>query len=92
MEEKTTIVIDVQLDQNNVANQLAAVNREMAALRAENAAMKKSVKEGKAEWEDVSQALATNEARLKQLKATQSALSSQVVQSTHTQLEYGSSL
>lgn len=92
MEEKTTIVIDVQLDQNNVANQLAAVNREMAALRAENAAMKKSVKEGKAEWEDVSQALANNEARLKQLKASQSALSSQVVQSTHTQLEYGDSL
>ena len=92
MEEKTTIVIDVQLDQNDVAAKLAQVNREMAALRAENAAMKKSVKDGAASWEDVSQALATNEARLKQLKAQQSALSSQVVQAKNKTLEYGSSL
>lgn len=92
MEEKTTIVIDVQLDQNEVASKLAQVNREMAALRAENAKMKKDIKDGAATWEDVSQALATNEARLKQLKAQQSALSSQVVQSTQKTVEYGSSL
>lgn len=92
MEERTTVVIDIQLDQDRVADELAAVNREMAALRAENAAMKKEVKDGAKTWEDVSAALAQNEARLKSLKASQSALSSQVVQSTRKSLEYGTSL
>lgn len=92
MEERTTVVIDIQLDQDRVADELAAVNREMAALRAENAAMKKEVKDGTKTWEDVSAALAQNEARLKSLKASQSALSSQVVQSTRKSLEYGTSL
>lgn len=92
MEERTTVVIDIQLNEDRVANELAAVNREMAALRSENARMKKEVKDGTKTWEEVSAALASNESRLKALKASQSALSSQVVQAKRATLEYGSSL
>lgn len=92
MEEKTTVVIDIQLDDQGVADRLAQVNREMAGLKATNQQLRKDVKDGNKTWEEVSTTLAENEARLKTLKAEQSALSGQVAQSTAKNREYGSSL
>lgn len=92
MEEKTTVVIDIQLDDQGVADRLAQVNREMAGLKATNQQLRKDVKDGSKTWEDVSAAIAENEARLKTLKAEQSALSGQVAQSTAKNREYGTSL
>ena len=92
MEERTTVVIDIQLDNEKVANELAAVNREMASLRQENAQLKKDVKDGTKTWEEVSSQLAVNDERLRQLNASQRALSGQVNTATRKNLEYGTSL
>lgn len=92
MEEKTTVVIDIQLDDQGVADKLAQVNREMASLKSTNNQLRKDVKDGNKTWEEVSATLAENEAKLKTLKAEQSALSGQVAQATAKNREYGSSL
>lgn len=92
MEEKTTVVIDIQLDEQGVAEKLAQVNREMAELKSTNQQLRKDVRDGNKTWEEVSATLAENEAKLKTLKAEQSALSGQVAQATAKNREFGSSL
>lgn len=92
MEEQATVVIDIQLQESEVSKRLAEVNGQMAALRKENADLKKSVKDGEKTWKDVSVQLATNEAKLKSLKTEQSALSGQVAKATQTSRKYGDSL
>ena len=92
MEEKTTVVIDIQLDDQGVADRLAQVNREMSGLKATNQQLRKDVRDGNKTWEEVSATLAENEAKLKTLKAEQSALSGQVAQATAKNREYGTSL
>lgn len=92
MEERTTVVIDIKLDEGDVVRRLAAVNNEMDALKQQNAQLRKDVKSGEKSWEDVSKQLADNEARMKSLKAEQSALSGQVAQATAKNRTYGTSL
>ena len=92
MEEQETVVIDIQLQESEVSKRLAEVNGQMAALRKENADLKKSVKDGEKTWKDVSVQLAANEAKLKSLKTEQSALSGQVAKATQTSRKYGDSL
>ena len=92
MEEKETIVIDVQLDAEGVADKLAAVNAEIASVKAENAKMRKEVKEGTKTWKDVSGQLAVNEQRLKALTASQKALTGQYNATMNTVKRYGDSL
>lgn len=92
MEEKETIVIDIQLDAKGVANQLAQVNEQIAAVKAQNAALKKEVKDGTKTWKDVSGQLAVNEQRLKTLTATQKALTNQFNAQVGTNKRLGDSL
>lgn len=92
MEEKETIVIDIQLDAKGVANQLAQVNEQIAAVKAQNAALKKDVKDGTKTWKDVSGQLAVNEQRLKTLTATQKALTNQFNAQVGTNKRLGDSL
>ena len=92
MEEKETIIIDVQLDADGVADKLAAVNAEIASVKAENAKMRKEVKEGTKTWKDVSGQLAVNEQRLKALTASQKALAGQYNATMNTTKRYGDSL
>lgn len=92
MEEKTTVVIDIQLDEQGVAERLAKVNAEMEDLKAQNRQLRKDVREGNKTWKDVSVQLADNEAKMKSLKAEQSALSGQVSQATQKTRAYGTSL
>ena len=92
MEEKETIVIDIQLDAKGVANQLAQVNQQIAAVKAQNAALKKEVKDGTKTWKDVSGQLAVNEQRLKTLTTTQKALTNQFNAQVGTNKRLGDSL
>lgn len=92
MEDNTTVVIDIQLQESEVSKRLAQVNAEMAALRKTNADMKKEVKDGGKTWQEISVQLAANEAKLKSLKAEQSALSGQVAKATTSSRSYGDSL
>lgn len=92
MEEKETIVIDIQLNEKGVANQLAQVNEQIAAVKAQNAALRKEVKDGTKTWKDVSGQLAVNEQRLKTLTATQKALTNQFNAQVGTNKRLGDSL
>lgn len=92
MEERTTVVIDIQLDENKVAERLAAVNSEMEELKTQNKELKKAIKEGDDALGQNSKQLADNEAKLKSLKAEQSALSGQVSTLTKNNRNYGTSI
>ena len=92
MEERTTVVIDIQLDENKVAERLAAVNSEMEELKTQNKELKKAIKEGDDALGHNSKQLADNEAKLKSLKAEQSALSGQVSTLTKNNRNYGTSI
>ncbi|KAK6027564.1 hypothetical protein OSTOST_06411 [Ostertagia ostertagi] len=90
----TSIVMDAaeKLDAKGVANQLAQVNEQIAAVKAQNAALKKEVKDGTKTWKDVSGQLAVNEQRLKTLTATQKALTNQFNAQVGTNKRLGDSL
>ena len=92
MEEKETIVIDVQLSAEGVANQLAEVNEKIAEVKAQNASMRKEVKDGTKTWKEVSGQLAVNEQRLKTLSTTQKVLSNQFNAQVGTNKRLGDSL
>ena len=92
MEERTQIVIDIKLDEADVATRLAEVNKEMADIKQSNADIRKELREGTKTWSEVSEQLAENEAKMKQLKSTQAALSGQVAQATQKTRDYGTSL
>lgn len=92
MEEKETIVIDVQLSAKGVANQLAEVNEKIAEVKAQNASMRKEVKDGTKTWKEVSGQLAVNEQRLKTLSTTQKVLSNQFNAQVGTNKRLGDSL
>ena len=91
-ETSTTIVIDVQLDDEGVAQRLAQVNKGINELTESNKELKKAIKEGNDENGENSKKLAEQQARLKTLKAEQSALSGQVARSTSDNRKYGDSL
>ena len=92
MEDKETIVIDIQLNEKGVANQLAEVNQQIAAVKAQNAQLRKEVREGTKTWKDVSGQLAVNEQRLKTLGASQKALTGQFNAQVGTNKRLGDSL
>lgn len=92
MEEKETIVIDIQLDAKGVADQLAQVNKNIADVKAQNASLRKEVKDGTKTWRDVSEQLAVNEQRLKTLTTTQKVLTSQYNAQVGTNKRLGDSL
>lgn len=92
MEEKETIVIDVQLSAEGVANQLAEVNEKIAEVKAQNAAMRKEVKDGTKTWKEVSGQLAVNDQRLKTLTTTQKVLANQFNAQVGTNKRLGDSL
>lgn len=92
MEERTQIVIDIQVNEEDVAQRLSSVNSEMEQLKASNKELRKEIKAGNDIMGENSKKLAENEAKLKSLQAEQKALSGQVAQSTQTTREYGTSL
>lgn len=94
MEENTstTIVIDVKLDDEGVAQRLAQVNKGINELKDSNRDLRKEIKAGNDENGENSKKLAEQEARLKTLKAEQSALSGQVAKATTANRKYGDSL
>lgn len=92
MEERTTVVIDIQLDEGKVAERLAAVNDEMDNLKETNKELRKEIKAGNDAMGENSKQLAANEAKLKTLGAEQNALKGKVAQLTQNTRNYGTSL
>ena len=92
MEERTQIVIDIKLDEADVAQRLSEVNWEMSNLKQANKELRQEIKKGNDDYSENSKKLAENEARLKSLQAEQKALSGQVAQATQTSRTYGTSL
>ena len=92
MEERTQIVIDIKVDEADVAQRLSEVNWEMSNLKQANKELRQEIKKGNDDYSENSKKLAENEARLKSLQAEQKALSGQVAQATQTSRTYGTSL
>lgn len=92
MEERTQVIIDIQLDEADVAQRLSEVNWEMANIKQSNKELRDEIKKGNDDYSENSKKLAENEARLKSLQAEQKALSGQVAQATQKTREYGTSL
>lgn len=92
MEDKETIVIDVQIDENDAAARLAEVNNAIKTVEDSSRRLKAEIKEGKDEFGLNAKQLAQNEVLLKSLKAEQSALSGQVRASVQSYQKYGTSI
>ena len=92
MEERTQVVIDIQLDEADVAQRLSEVNWEMANIKQSNKELREEIKKGNDDYSENSKKLAENEAKLKSLQAEQKALSGQVAQAAQKTREYGTSL
>ena len=80
MEEQETIVIDVQLNEEDIASRLADINQKMQAVNAETKAMKAAIKDATAGIQENELALQDNSERLEQLKTDQEAVSEQYAQ------------
>ena len=79
MAEKS-IIIDIDVTQ--ATRNLAQVNQAIAALKAENARMKKELKDGTGDWETNSKAIAENEKAIRLLTGDQKTFAAQLQQTT----------
>jgi hypothetical protein len=75
-----SIIIDIDVTQ--ATRNLAQVNQAIAALKAENARMKKELKDGTGDWEANSKAIAENEKAIRLLTGDQKAYTAQLQQTT----------
>ena len=92
MEDKETIVIDVQIDENDAAARLAEVNNAIKTVEDSSRRLKAEIKEGNDEFGLNAKQLAQNEVLLKSLKAEQSALSGQIRAGVQSYQKYGTSI
>ena len=79
MADKSTII---EIDVTQATRNLAQVNQAIAALRAENARMKKEMKDGTGDWEANSKAIAENEKAIRVLTGDQKAYTAQLQNAT----------
>ena len=79
MADKSTII---EIDVTQATRNLAQVNQAIAALRAENARMKKEMKDGTGDWEANSKAIAENEKAIRVLTGDQKAYTAQLQNTT----------
>lgn len=75
-----SIIIDIDVTQ--ATRNLAQVNQAIAALKAENARMKKELKDGTGGWEANSKAIAENEKAIRLLTGDQKTFTAQLQQTT----------
>lgn len=73
MEDNETIVIDVQLNEEDIASRLAEINQKMAAVASESKAMKQAIKEATEGIQESEMSIAENSKKLGELKAQQEA-------------------
>ena len=92
MEDKTTIVIDVQLNDTKVAEELEKNRQAVQYLTDQNKKLREEIKNGRDEDGKYAAQLAKNEQALKQVKAAGSALAGQVKQLNTDTKSYGSSM
>lgn len=77
MEDNETIVIDVQLNEEDIASRLAEINQKMAAVASESKAMKQAIKEATEGIQESEMAIAENALKLNELKEQQDAVAQQ---------------
>lgn len=93
MEENgNEVVIDIKINQDEVAARLGEVNAEIIKLKASNTELKKSIAEGNDEFGKNSRQLAENQAKLYSLNREQQSLTGRIEEATKETRTYGGSL
>lgn len=91
-ENENKVVIDIKINQDEVAARLGEVNAEIMKLKASNNELKKSISEGNDEFGKNSRQLAENQAKLYSLNREQQSLTGRIEEATKETRTYGGSL
>lgn len=86
-----TVIIDVKINTDEAAKQLAGVNSALAALKQQNKELKKEIESGNDAFGENSKQVAENEKVIKLLTAQQKALSGQIQTAVKENDDYGDS-
>ena len=76
---KETVIIDVEINENEVAERLGSISKSISDLKQRNSELKKELKSGQGDWAANSAEIAKNEAQIKLLTSTQKSLENQLV-------------
>lgn len=90
MEEQ--VIIELKIDDNDVAARLAETTREMEGLKAEQKSLREAMKEGGEAGANAAKEYAKNTEALRQLKAEQSALTGQLAATEAANRKVGTSM
>ena len=76
---KETVIIDVEINENEVAERLGSISKSISDLKQRNSELKEELKSGQGDWAANSAEIAKNEAQIKLLTSTQKSLENQLV-------------
>ena len=68
---KETVIIDVEINENEVAERLGSISKSISDLKQKNSELKKELKSGQGDWAANSAEIAKNEAQIKILTKEQ---------------------
>ena len=91
-EDKQTIILDIKISEQEVAEKLAEVSRQIDYLKNQNKDLSKQIKDGSQDFVEYGAAITENTAKIKLLTGTQKALEGQFTILKKTGSEYGNSL
>lgn len=77
-----SIIIDIQIDEQDVEKRLGEIAKSVNDLKERNKELKKELKDGKGDWAANSAEIARNDAQIKQLTSTQKTLEGQLTLNT----------
>ena len=86
-----TVILDIELKEDDIATRLGAIAEETSRLQSENQKLKKGLKDGTADWKNDAKAVKENEIQIKALKAAEKELTGQLSILTASNREYGDS-
>ena len=89
---KGTVIIDVEIKENEVAERLGSISKSISDLKQKNSELKKELKSGQGDWAANSAEIAKNEAQIKILTSTQKSLEGQLTLLTLNSVKFGTTL
>ena len=89
---KETVIIDVEINENEVAERLGSISKSISDLKQRNSELKKELKSGQGDWAANSAEIAKNEAQIKILTSTQKSLEGQLTLNSVKNREFGTTL
>jgi len=89
---KETVIIDVEINENEVAERLGNISKTISDLKQRNSELKKELKSGQGDWAANSAEIAKNEAQIKILTSTQKSLEGQLTLNSVKNREFGTTL